>query len=277
MLNQKERKLEDAAAILHRRFGAQALCKASNLTEGVIPPHLSTSFPSLDAITGCQGVPLDGITLFSGRATSGKLTVAYKTLMNAQRPASDPLAPDSKRSNGGDLVAIVDLNQSTDPDYLARAHVDLERLLIIRPQQGKEAVDLLLDLARTQDVRAILVDSLTDLLVMRDAGRRLQSALSQLRTLLRGANCALIFVDEASPPWQHWINTDHSAVVSQSAALHIETQRESWIIEHQEMVGYRSRARVLKSRWARGAPSAASIDIRFDKEGSNTISARETW
>ena len=81
------------------------------------------------------------------------------------------------------------------------------------PDHGQEAVDLLLDLARTQNVRAILVDSLADLLAPRGAGRRLQAAMSQLRYLLRSANCALIFVDEPSPLWQRWFNLDRSAVV----------------------------------------------------------------
>ena len=263
MSNFKQRKLESTAAALHQRYGPQALRKASKLAEQTIPPHISTSFPALDAITGCGGVPLGGITLLSGRTTSGKLTLAYKTLMNAQRPTRN-----RKRS----LIAIVDLTRSTDPDYLARAEVDLEHSLIARPDHGQEAVDLLLDLARTQHLRAILVDSLTDLLAVRGAGRRLQAALGQLKHLLRSANCALIFVDEPSPPWQRWFNLDRSAIVRQHAALHIEMQRESWIARQQEMVGYRARARILKSRWARGFPSA-SVEIRFN----GAIAARQTW
>ena len=149
----KQRKMESTAAALQQRYGAQSLRKASNLSGHTIPPHVSTGFPALDAITGCQGVPLGDIALLSGPNTSGKLTVAYKTLMSAQRSAR-------KRDA---LVAIIDLSHSADPDYVARAGVDLEHLLIARPSQDEEAVDLLLDLVRTQNVRAILVDSLADL------------------------------------------------------------------------------------------------------------------
>ncbi len=288
--------LENAAAILQQRFGAQALRKASHLTDGVIPPHIVTGFPELDAATGCRGIPLGDITLLSGRATSGKLTLAYKTLMHAQRSSHEPVrhADDkSQQPTGNTLVAIVDLNQSTDPDYLARAGVDLERSLIIRPQTGPEAVNLMLDLARTQDVRAILVDSLTDLLLMQEAnsrsstngrsstGGRLQAVLSQLRTLLRSANCALILIDEVSPPWQRWNGINQSAFVQQSAALHIALEWEDWLFQQQDLVGYRVQARILKSRWARGEPSAA-LDIRFataesGNKSQETVIARETW
>jgi recombination protein RecA len=263
MSTRQHRKLESTAASLHQRYGAQALRKASNLAGQVIPPHASTGFPALDAITGCQGVPLGEITLFSGRTTSGKLTLAYKTLMNAQRPA---------RNGKQALVAIVDLTRSTDPDYLSRAGVDLEHALIARPNHGQEAVELLLDLARTQHLRAVLVDNLADLLAPRGAGRRLQAALSQLRYLLRSAKCALIFVDEPSPPWQRWFNLDRSTIVREHAALHIEMERESWLIHQQRMAGYCARVRILKSRWARGFPSAP-VDIRFN----GAIVARQTW
>jgi RecA/RadA recombinase len=263
MSNLKQRKLESTAAILHERYGPQALRRASNLTAQTIPPHISTGFSALDAITGCRGVPQGDITLLSGRTTSGKLTLAYKTLMNAQCPA---------RNRERALVAIVDLTRSTDPDYLSRAGVDLEYSLIVRPDHGQEAVDLLLDLARTQHLRAILVDSLTDLLAARGAGRRLQAALGRLKHLLRSANCALIFVDEPSPPWQRWLNLDRSAIVRQHVALHVEMQRESWIIRQQEMVGYCACARVLKSRWARGF-SSAPVEIQFN----GAITARQTW
>lgn len=265
MSNRKQRKLESTAAALQQRYGAQALRKASNLAGHAVPPHISTGFPALDAITGCQGMPLGEITLLSGYTTSGKLTVTYKTLMNAQRPAGN-------RKHKQALIAIVDLSRSTDPDYLFRAEVDLGHVLIARPGDGQEAVDLLLDLVRTQNLRAILVDSLTDLLATRGAGRRLQAALSQLRHMLRSANCALIFVDEPSPPWQRWLNLDRSAIVRQQAALHIELQRENWIVYQQEMAGYSAHARILKSRWTRGSP-AAPIEIRFN----GAIAARQTW
>lgn len=265
MSNRKQRKLESTAAALHQRYGAQALRKASNLTKQIVPPHISTGFPNLDAITGCQGIPLGDITLISGSTTSGKLTLAYKTLMNAQRPARN-------RKHTRALVAIVDLNHSTDPDYLSRAEVDLEHSLIARPTQGQEALDLLRDLARTQHLRAILVDNLTDLLTMRGVGRRLQGTLSQLRHSLRSANCALVFVDEPSPPWQRWLNLDRSAILRQHAALHIEMQRENWIVHRQEMAGYYAHARILKSRWARGFP-ATPIEICFN----GAITARQTW
>lgn len=261
MSNQKQRQLESTAAALHQRYGPQALRKAGDLPVA-LPPHIATGFPALDRLTGCKGIPLGEITLLTGQTTSGKLTVAYKTLQHAQQP----------RNRQRSLVAILDITHSTDPDYLARAGVDLDHTLIVRPEHSADAVDLLGDIARSGQARALLVDSLTDLLAERDTGRRLHAALGQFRHLLRAANCALIFVDEPSPPWQRWLNLDRSAIVRQHTALHVQMEYESWIVHDQEMTGYRACARLLKSRWARGFPSAP-VEIEFN----GVIKARPTW
>jgi RecA/RadA recombinase len=74
------------------------------------------------------------LTLLRGRTTSGKLTLAYKTLANLH--AANPAA----------IVAILDLAHSAHPDYLTRCGVDLARLLLLCPESSGQAVDSLLDL-----------------------------------------------------------------------------------------------------------------------------------
>ncbi|MCB0155067.1 MAG: hypothetical protein KDF65_09730, partial [Anaerolineae bacterium] len=134
---------------LQRKHGERALRKG--IATSVTPPAIPTGFPTLDDITGCRGIPRHAITILSGRMTSGKVTLAYKILAAAQD------------QHGRDKVAILDLNSTTDPDYLARCGVDLERLVQIRPTRETALVQLLLDLIRTNQLRLILVDSLPDL------------------------------------------------------------------------------------------------------------------
>ena len=78
--------------------------------------------------------------MLSGRTTSGKLTVAYKLLANAQRDFYGHTAH---------TVALLDLSRTADPDYMARCGIDLDALLVGRPQAGPEAVYLLGDLLQT--------------------------------------------------------------------------------------------------------------------------------
>src|SRR5688572_21140837 len=112
-------RLEQAVAALEDQYGNGVLRRANELASRVA--HVPTGFAALDALTGCGGVPLGAMTLVSGVSTSGKLTIGYKVLAACQQ-----VYPRQ-------TVALVDLHASADPDYLVRAGVDLERLLVVRP------------------------------------------------------------------------------------------------------------------------------------------------
>lgn len=263
MSESKRRRFESTVALLQQRYGTNVLRKGSELAAQEIP-HFSTGFATLDAITGCQGVPLGAITLLSGQITSGKLTVAYKTIVHAQQAR--------RRKANAPSVALVDLNRSADPDYLTRCGVELSDLLIVRPQADQQAVHLLLDLVASRQLRLILVDSLNDL--TRDLAllRHFNQSLDRLHHLLQGTSCALLFVDEPAPPWQRWFNLDSSWAVRQLAALHIELRREQWLSKAGRLAGYQAQASVLKSHWTRSGRTAP-IQITFN----GTVKAQKTW
>jgi RecA/RadA recombinase len=213
MPTDKRRRLESAVAAIQQRHGTQAIRKAAEVAPAAVL-HISTGFPALDAVTGCGGVPLGEISLLSGQSTSGKLTLAYKTLANAQA-----------RGN----VALLDLARTADPGYLHRCGFQLDRLLIVRPDDTPGAlansVALLLDLVQSGEVRGVLVDGLADLAADAPALRRLSASLSHLRQVLRATGCALLFTGEQHAPWQRRLNLDPGAAVRGAAALHVELRR----------------------------------------------------
>ena len=264
MSRRKQRKLDTAIAAIQERHGPQAIRRGMPAKRAAAVPHVATGFPALDAITGCKGIPLGAMTLVGGRTTSGKLTLAYKTLARAQG------------YRNGDSVAILDLAHSTDVDYLARCDADLQRLLLVRPQPGVDVPDLLVDLARSGDMRLVLLDSLDDLLADAPTARRLHGVLGPLAHALRAKECGLIFVHEPESPWQRWPATrwlfGRSQPVQQQAALCIEMQRERWLRAEGTLSGYRARACVVRSRWRFDRP-CAPVEIRFN----GTVHARTTW
>jgi recombination protein RecA len=174
MSNRKRRQLDSIIATLQTRYGPQVVRKAGEL-KATKPPALSSGFAALDACTGCQGIPLGHITLLSGRITSGKLTLAHAK-----------------------TAAILDFNQHSDPDYLARCGVDLSKLVVVRPAADQAAVNLLVDIVRSRQAQLILVDSITNLLAAeRAVAGHLYRALDVLPQALRQAKCALLLIDEA--------------------------------------------------------------------------------
>ena len=259
----KWRRLESAVTAIHQRYGPQALRRGAEIRWEDAIPHLTTGFPTLDAITGCQGMPLGAITLLSGPTTSGKLTVAYKVLASAQRSA---------RGAGAHAVALFDLTRTADPDYRARGGVDRDALRVARPPLQPAAVDLLGDLVQQRRLRAVVVDSLPEWQANQSVRRRLHASLGRLQTQLRSAQCALLLLDDPSPPWRRWFYLDPSGSVRWRAALHIEMRREEWLSQAGALTGYRAQARLLKSRWVYGLRSAP-VAILFN----GAVRATTTW
>ncbi len=267
MASRKRQRLESTVAAIQKRYGRQALQRGTKLRPPAPKSHISTGFAELDSITGCGGAPSDGITIISGQSTSGKLTLAYKTLANAQR--------DRSLKTAQHLVAIVDMNHQNDPDYLSRCGIDLDHLLLVRNQAGLEVDSLLIDLVRTRELRVILLDTLADLLADRSIAQRFTRNLGLLGHTLREANCALLVVDEPQPPWQRWQPVglqNGRRTVRHNASLHVELRRERWLRRDRELIGYQARACILRSRWRQDQPSA-TIDIRFN----GTVSAHSSW
>ena len=228
-----------------------------------IPPHISTGFGSLDALTGCKGLPLNANVLLTGRMTSGKLTVAYKALAAAQAGAS--------RARAAATVAILDLARTASPDY-RRLRLDVELRLIARPDSGQAAVDLVLDLVRTRGVRAVLADSLAEIAAESEGARHLAANLGKLNRLLDGSGCLVMWIDEPEPAWMRLLNWDRGAALRQYTALHLSFQQEQRVEQAKGLAGYTAQVRLVKSRWAR-AGATATISILFN----GTVRAQSTW
>ena len=244
----RRRQLEQTVAALRARYGDGVLRRASELSSVRSVPHIPTGFGALDALTGCGGVPQGALTLLRGRTTSGKLTLAYKTL--ASLHTANPVA----------VAAVLDLGHSADPDYLTRYGVDLARLLLLRPESSGQAIDSLLDLTQEMAMGAIVVNSLPHLLADRRDARTVNGHLALLHRHLQSSRCALLCLDEPQPPWLSWLGWGRAFDI------------EQWIYRGEELVGYRASARLHKSRFA-PAGGSALIEIQFN----GTIKAGSTW
>lgn len=239
-------RLEKTIELLDQRYGPATIQSARDLPLTVVPPHIASGFQALDALTGCNGIPVGHVTLLSGRTTSGKLTLAYNILAHAQHGGR---APRGKSALTPDSVGIFDLTRSSDPDYIARCGLDLQHTLFVRPPDPEQAMPLLFDLLQGYGFKALLVDGLGDLLKTRRIARGFDAALPQLARTLRQARCALICLDEPAPPWLSWLKLG-SGAIAHCASLHVDIKREAWTSDSNGQIsGYTAHAQLIKSRW----------------------------
>lgn len=194
-------------------------------------PSVSSGHPALDAALQTDGWPRGTLALIDAPAGSGSTSLAFATLAAAQA--------------GGGLAAWLDVDGTLDPSVAARLGVNLEWLLLARPRDAGEAIDLAAWLGRS---------GLIDVLVL-DLGERAspdRRALDRLGSVLARSErtTALILAPAAR------------SVAGAAAGVRVALRRTAWLAIGRDLVGQRVRATVERHRWAL-AGGSAELDLWF--------------
>lgn len=260
MPSPKKQRLQKTIAALQGKHGAEVIDTGPSLLQRLlVPPRISTGFDCLDTLTGCKGIPVGHLTLLTGRTTSGKLTLAYGILANAQGTSA----------KHKEKVAILDVAGTSNPDYIARRGVDLDHTLFVRPPRPDQAVHLLFDLLRGYGLKGLLVNGLGSLLSTRQITQAFDAALPQITQMLKTARCALVCLDEPDPPWLRARGVSGtSGAIPHHVSLHLEFARAGWLTEGRDgrsVVGCVARAHLIKSRWAM-SDRTCDVPVRLDDD-----------
>ena len=209
-----------------------AALRQHGLRQGVDPgpmpvrPALPTGHAALDAALGTGGWPRGALALLDAPAGAGATTLALGSLAAAQA--------------AGGVVAYLDPAGSFDPATAARLGVNLEWLLVVRPADPAEAVELAAWLARDGRIDAMVLD-------LADASVVSPRALDRLAGLLvRTGSVALLLADGAR----------------EAAGVRVALHRQAWLAVGADLVGQRVTAVVERHRWAL-AGGRAELDLFF--------------
>lgn len=205
---------------------------------------ISTGFPALDAILGPSGLPTEASVVVRGGPSSGKTTLALRCAAEAQ--------------SGGDIVAWLDLGHAFDPVEAVGRGVDLRWLLVVRPADVQEGLDLAGALLRGRCVGLLVVD-----LPARLRGR-LDDQLRRLVAHARRVRARLVVLE---PPT---MAQTLQATLAGSTGLRLELERRSWLRLGRDVVGQRTAVVVAKNRY--GPPGrSVDLDIHYLTEGERSL------
>jgi recombination protein RecA len=110
-----------------------------------------------DFATG-GGFPCGRYSIIYGPESSCKTNLTYLAIAEVQR-----------RPEGEANVAIlVDLEHTFDPNWAIQFGIDVEKLHVVKPGYGEEAVDIIDALVRAEDVGIIVVDSLATVVASKE-------------------------------------------------------------------------------------------------------------
>ncbi|HEX2766352.1 MAG TPA: hypothetical protein VHR55_06935 [Candidatus Limnocylindria bacterium] len=194
-------------------------------------PPVSTGFPELDDALGTAGWPRGALAQLDAPIGGGATSLALSTVAAAQA--------------GGGLAAWLDLEGTFDPAAAATLGVELDWLLVARPRDAGEGIDLAAWLGRSGLIDALVLD-------LGERGVPDRRALDRLGALLArsGGTSALVVAPAAR------------SVVSAAASLRVALRREAWLTVGRDHVGQRVTATVERHRWAL-AGGAATLDLWF--------------
>src|SRR5881398_3431081 len=144
----RQKALEAALAQIDRAFGKGSAMKLGS-RETMEVETISSGSLGLDIALGVGGLPRGRVIEIYGPESSGKTTLALHVIAEAQK-------------NGG-TCAFIDAEHALDPLYARKLGVDVDNLLISRPDAGEQALEIADTLVRSGAVDVLVIDSVAAL------------------------------------------------------------------------------------------------------------------
>src|SRR5216117_1459207 len=144
----KHEALDVALGQIERQFGKGSVMKMSDRPQ-VSVGAVSTGSLALDLALGIGGLPRGRVVEIFGPESSGKTTLVYHVIAEAQRR--------------GGICAFIDAEHAMDPQYARRIGVNIDDLLVSQPDNGEQALEMSELLIRSGALDVVAVDSVAAL------------------------------------------------------------------------------------------------------------------
>ena len=247
----KNKALETALGQIERQFGKGAVMKLGQ-NEAMHVDAISTGSLSLDIALGIGGLPRGRIIEIYGPESSGKTTLALQCIAQGQK-------------NGGN-AAFIDVEHALDPVYATNLGVDINSLLVSQPDTGEQALEITESLVRSGAIDVIVVDSVAALVPgaeiegeMGDShvglqARLMSQALRKLAGAISKSNCVAIFINQLREKVGIMFGnpevTPGGRALKFYSSVRIDIRRIETLKSNGEMIGSRTRAKVVKNKIA---------------------------
>ncbi|OGP61903.1 MAG: recombinase RecA [Deltaproteobacteria bacterium RBG_13_53_10] len=248
----KDKAVELAVTQIEKQYGKGAIMKlGADAMLGEIP-ILSTGCLSLDIALGVGGLPRGRVVEIYGPEASGKTTLALHVIAEAQKK--------------GGIAAFIDAEHALDIRYAKRLGVNTDDLLISQPDTGEQALEIAEILVRSGGVDIIVIDSVAALVPkaeiegdMGDAHMGLQArlmsqALRKLTATISKSNTILVFVNQIRMKIGVMFGNPETTTGGNAlkfyASVRMDIRRIASIKQGQEVVGSRTKVRVVKNKVA---------------------------
>lgn len=242
--------LEEVIKEIKTRYGEGAIMKLGEVGK-VEVDAIPTGSISLDIALGVGGVPRGRIIEIYGPESSGKTTLALHIVAQAQK--------------SGGKAAFIDAEHALDPEYAKRIGVKIDDLIISQPDSGEQALEIVETLVKSQEIDAIIVDSVAALTPQAEIegemgaqfiglqARLMSQALRKLTAIASKTKTVIIFINQIRMQIGVYGNpetTPGGKALKFYSSVRIEVRRIAQIKKGDEVIGNRIKAKVVKNKVA---------------------------
>jgi recombination protein RecA len=252
LTKEKEKALDVAIKQIERAYGKGSIMRMGTDGSKVEVASISTGAINLDAAIGIGGIPRGRISEIYGPESSGKTTLCLHIIANAQK--------------AGGVAAFVDAEHALDIEYARKLGVDVDNLLVSQPDTGEQALEITEVLIRSGAIDVVVIDSVAALVPraeiegeMGDShvglqARLMSQALRKLTGAVNRSRTSVVFTNQIREKIGVMFGNPETTTGGRAlkfyCSLRMDIRRIGAIKDGQELVGNRTRVKVVKNKMA---------------------------
>ena len=248
----KKKAIDLAVSSIENQFGKGAILRMDTAAVDREVEHFSSGSPSIDIALGIGGFPRGRVVEIYGPESSGKTTLTLHAIAEVQRL--------------GGTAGFIDAEHALDVGYARRLGVKVEELLVSQPDTGEQALEIADVLLRSGAIDVVVVDSVAALVPRAEIegemgdhhvglqARLMSQALRKLAGTVAKSNATIFFINQIRMKigvmFGNPETTSGGNALKFYSSVRLDVRRIAAIKEGDEVVGNRTRVKVVKNKVA---------------------------
>ncbi len=248
----KKRAIDLAVTSIEKQFGKGAILTMNEESINREIEHFSAGSASLDLALGIGGYPRGRVVEIYGPESSGKTTLTLHAVAEVQKT--------------GGVAAFIDAEHALDMSYARRLGVNVEDLLVSQPDTGEQALEIADVLLRSGAIDLVVIDSVAALVPRAEIegemgdthvglqARLMSQALRKITGTVSKSGATVIFINQIRMKigvmFGNPETTSGGNALKFYASMRLDVRRIAAIKDGDEVVGNRTRVKVVKNKVA---------------------------